>query len=93
MIAEQVLATFATCPIPEVARLGKTLKQWREAFLGYVEEAAFRNDRQGVEEQTAVFARRRQRARVRQDRGSEAERRARAKAWVKRLQEELAAGR
>ncbi len=35
VIAENVLATFASCPIPEVARLGRTLKQWREAFLGY----------------------------------------------------------
>jgi transposase len=34
-IAEQVLASFASCPIPEVARLGRTPKQWREAFLGY----------------------------------------------------------
>jgi len=34
-VAEKVLATFASCPIPEVARLGRTLKQWREAFLGY----------------------------------------------------------
>jgi transposase len=32
-IAEKVLATFPTCPIPEIKRLGKTLKQWREAFL------------------------------------------------------------
>lgn len=63
-----------------------------EAFLGYVEEAAFLNDRGGVEEQGAVYARRRQRARPRQDRGSEAERRARAKAWVDLLQQELAAG-
>jgi transcriptional regulator with XRE-family HTH domain len=64
-----------------------------EAFLGYVEEAAFLNDRGGVEEQGAVYARRRQRARPRRDRGSEAERRARAKAWVDLLQQELAAGR
>ncbi|MGL5849285.1 MAG: ISL3 family transposase [Phycicoccus sp.] len=35
VIAETVLATFATCPVPEVARLGKTLRQWRAAFLGY----------------------------------------------------------
>ncbi len=34
-IAEQVLASFPTCPIPEIKRLGKTLKQWREAFLAY----------------------------------------------------------
>jgi len=34
-IAEKILDTFHTCPIPEVARLGRTLRQWREAFLGY----------------------------------------------------------
>jgi len=34
-IAEKVLAGFPSCPIPEVARLGKTLSQWREAFLSY----------------------------------------------------------
>jgi transposase len=34
-IAEQILATFATCPVPEVARLGRTLKQWSSEFLGY----------------------------------------------------------
>ena len=34
-IAEKILASFTTCPIPEVARLGRTLKQWRTEFLGY----------------------------------------------------------
>ena len=34
-IAEQVLATFPTCPIPEIARLGRTLRQWSAAFLAY----------------------------------------------------------
>jgi transposase len=34
-IAEKVLASFPTCPIPEIKRLGKTLKQWRAAFLAY----------------------------------------------------------
>ncbi|PJI85575.1 transposase [Luteimicrobium subarcticum] len=33
--AEKVLATFHTCPIPEVARLGRTLRRWRDAFLAY----------------------------------------------------------
>lgn len=36
-IAEQVLASFPSCPIPEIKRLGKTLKQWRAAFLAYFE--------------------------------------------------------
>ena len=34
-IAERVVETFPTCPIPEIARLGRTLKRWRHAFLAY----------------------------------------------------------
>ena len=34
-IAEKILNTFASCPIPEVTRLGRTLRQWRSEFLGY----------------------------------------------------------
>jgi transposase len=34
-IAEKILASFPTCPIPEIARLGRTLRQWRAAFLAY----------------------------------------------------------
>lgn len=33
--AEKILDTFHTCPIPEVARLGRTLRRGREAFLAY----------------------------------------------------------
>ena len=36
-IAEKVLATFPSCPVPEIARLGRTLKRWRQAFLAYFE--------------------------------------------------------
>ncbi|CCH79306.1 transposase [Nostocoides japonicum T1-X7] len=34
-VAEKIVATLPTCPIPEVARLGKTLRRWRREFLGY----------------------------------------------------------
>ncbi len=34
-IAEKVVDTFHTCPIPEIARLGRTLRRWRDAFLAY----------------------------------------------------------
>jgi transposase len=34
-VAEKNLASFSMCPIPEVARLGRTLKQWSREFLGY----------------------------------------------------------
>jgi len=30
-----ILATFASCPIPEIARLGRTLRQWKDIYLGY----------------------------------------------------------
>ena len=42
-IAEQVLASFPTCPIPEIKRLGKTLARWREAFLAYFETSRANN--------------------------------------------------
>ncbi len=34
-IAEKVVDSFHTCPIPEIARLGHTLHRWRDAFLAY----------------------------------------------------------
>ncbi len=34
-IAEKVVASFHTCPIPEIAKLGRTLRRWRDAFLAY----------------------------------------------------------
>src|SRR5699024_1014263 len=34
-IALKVLDSFHTCPIPEVARLGRTLRRWKDAFLAY----------------------------------------------------------
>ena len=42
-IAEKVLATFASCPIPAIARLGRTLKRWRQAFLAYFDTARSNN--------------------------------------------------
>lgn len=34
-IAEELVRSLPTCPIPEIKRLGKTLKQWRDAFFAY----------------------------------------------------------
>lgn len=34
-IAEKILTSYTSCPIPEIARLGRTLRQWRTEFLGY----------------------------------------------------------
>ena len=42
-VAEKILATFASCPIPEVARLGKTLTAWRSEFLGYFDTGGASN--------------------------------------------------
>ena len=36
-LAERLIDTLPTCPIPEIARLGKTLRRWRTAFLTYFE--------------------------------------------------------
>ena len=33
--AEQLFADLHTCPIPEIARLGRTLRSWRAEFLAY----------------------------------------------------------
>jgi transposase len=36
-IAEQVIGSFPDCPIPKVARLGRTLKMWRQHVLARFE--------------------------------------------------------
>ena len=33
--AKAVLKSFPKCPIPEIARLGRTLRKWRREFLAY----------------------------------------------------------
>ena len=34
-LAQQLIAALPSCPIPEIARLGKTLRRWEAAFLAY----------------------------------------------------------
>lgn len=34
-LVPEVLATFPSCPVPEVARLGRTLRRRRSAILAY----------------------------------------------------------
>ena len=34
-LAEQLIKKLPSCPISEIARLGKTLRRWRTAFLAY----------------------------------------------------------
>jgi transposase len=43
VLAEQVLDSFSSCPIPEVARLGRTLRTWRAEFLGYFDTSGASN--------------------------------------------------
>jgi transposase len=38
-----VLATLHTCPIPEAARLGRTLRSWRSEFLAYFDTGGASN--------------------------------------------------
>ena len=42
-IAEKALASLPTCPIPEIRRLGKTLKQWQQVFLAYFDTGCANN--------------------------------------------------
>lgn len=37
--ARQILDSFPSCPIPAVARLGRTLRSWQVEFLGYFDTA------------------------------------------------------
>ncbi|MCA9767639.1 MAG: ISL3 family transposase, partial [Gemmatimonadetes bacterium] len=42
-LAVQVLDSLPSCPIPEVARLGRTLRTWRSEFLGYFDTGGANN--------------------------------------------------
>ncbi len=42
-IAEQVIASFPSCPIAEVARLGRTLRSWRAQVLAYFDTGGVSN--------------------------------------------------
>ena len=42
-IAEKVIASFPSCPIGEVARLGRTLRQWRQQVLAYFDTSGVSN--------------------------------------------------
>ena len=42
-IAINVLASFHTCPIPEVARLGRALRAWRAQVLAYFDTSGVSN--------------------------------------------------
>ncbi len=42
-LAEKIVASFASCPVPEIARLGKTLRRWKAAFLAYFDTGGASN--------------------------------------------------
>jgi len=42
-IAQKVLDSFHSCPIPEVARLGRTLRAWRTQVLAYFDTSGVSN--------------------------------------------------
>jgi transposase len=42
-IAIKVLDSFHTCPIPEVARLGRTLRAWKAQVLAYFDTSGVSN--------------------------------------------------
>jgi len=42
-IAEKVIASFPTCPIGEVARLGRTLRSWQAQVLAYFDTGGVSN--------------------------------------------------
>jgi transposase len=43
VLAEKVMASLPTCPIPEVARLGRTLRAWRSQVLAYFDTDGLSN--------------------------------------------------
>ena len=42
-LATHLMKRLPTCPIPEIARLGKTLRKWKDAFLAYFDTAGASN--------------------------------------------------
>ena len=34
-LAARLIQRLSACPIPEIARLGRTLRKWKDAFLAY----------------------------------------------------------
>jgi transposase len=59
-LAEKLLDTLHTCPIPEVKRLGKTLRRWREEILAYFATGGVSNG--GTEAINGVIEKTRRRA-------------------------------
>lgn len=59
-LAEQLIEVLHTCPVPELARLGRTLRQWRTQILAYFATGGVNNGGteaiNGVIEKTRLLA-------------------------------------
>ena len=42
-LAAHLIESLPTCPIPEIARLGRTLRKWKNAFLAYFDTGGANN--------------------------------------------------
>ena len=42
-LVAEILAAFPSCPIPEIARLGRTLRRWKAAILAYFDTGGASN--------------------------------------------------
>ena len=42
-LAAHLIESLPTCPIPEIARLGRTLRKWKDAFLAYFDTSGASN--------------------------------------------------
>ena len=42
-LAARLIESLPTCPIPEIARLGRTLRKWKDAFMAYFDTAGASN--------------------------------------------------
>ena len=42
-LAAHLVERLPTCPIPEIARLGRTLRKWKDAFLAYFDTGGASN--------------------------------------------------
>ena len=42
-LAVRLIESLPACPIPEIARLGRTLRKWKDAFLAYFDTGGASN--------------------------------------------------
>ena len=42
-LAARLIERLPACPIPEIARLGRTLRKWKDAFLAYFDTGGASN--------------------------------------------------